>query len=275
MMQSVEGFSGVWKRTVLYEPVGVLGPEEEQLKNVIWVQSRNGTFIDIRYQEGVTIHSKMKSFAGEGSFVPSTSLFTWRRDFDFRPPGAPDVGLMRVLKGSCENPLQLEEDGVLPGDDYREIWDKLSPSSDSTDCTVRLYKKSPEDAVEREGLFLIVGSWFAVTLARPHSEAGAQQLQSLFASGSTTEEVCPEESYVWTHVCAMGSSVTWQVQYALHSAMRGDCLLPGQCAHPALAQLFDNSASNCGSDSNAGTWHWEVVHGVLPAAIASAVHSPS
>lgn len=284
-MNSVESFGGVWERTVLFEPVGVFGPEEEQLKNVIWVQSSNGMFIDIRYEDGETIHSKMKSFAGEGSFDPTSCLFTWTRNHDFRPPGPPDVGRMRVLKADAENLLQLEEDGVLPGDDYREIWDKICARNEHLDCSVRLRKKRIDGSVEREGLFLIVGTWFALTLARHHSESAALQLQSIFAGeDSSKAESYPEGNYLWEHVCAMGSSATWEVQYALHSAMRGDSLHPARCAHPALAALFINTTSTSSGNINAdevgdsstttgdhSRWYWDVVHGVLPSELAAAV----
>lgn len=259
---------------MLYEPVGSLGPEEEQLKNVIWVQSRAGQFIDIRYQDGVTIHSKMKSFAGEGSFDSATQYFTWRRDFDFRPPGSPDVGLMRVLQGSVGDPHQLEEDGVLPGDDYREIWDKLSGSNDvGSDCSVRLLQKLPDGSVDREGLFLIVGTWFALTLSRPRSKsaAGEQQLRDIFADGGKAEESFPEDSYLWEYVTALGHTTSWEVQFALHSAIRGASLLPGRCTHPSLAALFTTDNNSSTTSSGGGQWYWEVLHGTLPAALAGSV----
>jgi len=153
-MKELSSFGGVWRRTKLYEPIGSVGPEEEQLKDVLWIQSQNGYFIDIRYQHGATSHLKMKSFAGIGSFDESSCHFTWDRKFDFRAPGAPDIGLMRLLQGSSSDPLQLEEDGVLPGDDYREIWDRLSGSVSSSDVTARAVQRSCQGDVMRQGLFL-------------------------------------------------------------------------------------------------------------------------
>jgi hypothetical protein len=65
-----------------------------------------------------------KSFAGNGSCVDSAGvcLFTWNRKIDYRPEGPPDVGKMLFLDPEHE---LLQEDGVLPGDDYREIWRRI------------------------------------------------------------------------------------------------------------------------------------------------------
>jgi hypothetical protein len=263
-MNSVANFAGVWTRTCLYEPVGSLGPEEEQLKDVIWVQARDGSFIDIRYQEGATDYLRMKSFAGTGSYEPEKAHFTWTRQFDFRPPGSPDVGLMRVLQGSAIAPEQLEEDGVLPGDDYREIWDLLTSPGES-DCTAVLTKKDADGMITRQGLYLVVGSWFALTLSRPTSTSSAADLdalqQAFSAMDSSTILTDKDRSaYLWSYVAVMGSTATWEVTHSLHPSLRGQALVvptgKESDAKEPLAELdglFSSAADN--------GWTWDFVTG--------------
>lgn len=267
-MKDLSDFGGVWRRTKLYEPIGTLGPEEEQLKDVLWIQSRNGYFIDIRYQDGASSHLKMKSFAGVGSFEESNFHFTWDRKFDFRAPGAPDIGLMRLLQGSSSDPLQLEEDGVLPGDDYREIWDRLSGSVVSTDFTARVVQTSGQ-TLKKQGLFLIVGDWFAITTSRtPQADTAAldAELKRVFDEAVEDPSASVKE-YLWDYFCVVGSTATWEVIYSLHPELRGTSILPGRCAHPLLSALIQ-SASPSTADS-ASEWTWDVLEGVLPEALAT------
>jgi hypothetical protein len=275
IMQNVADFAGVWKRTCLYEPIGTLGPEEEQLKDVIWVQSRDGAFIDIRYQEGVTDYLRMKSFAGIGSYEPEIARFTWTRKYDFRPPGSPDVGLMRVLKGTTTAPEQLEEDGVLPGDDYREIWDSLSAPA-ASDCTAILTKTGTNGTITRQGLFLMVGNWFALTLSRPTSSDGAADLETLqqafsAADNSTITTDAGKNAYLWSYVALMGNATTWEVTHALHPTLRSTVLVPPTDAaigsHEQQAELdglFSGGAEN--------GWSWSFVTGSAPDRIQPFVH---
>jgi len=268
-MKELASFGGVWRRTKLYEPIGSVGPEEEQLKDVLWIQSQNGYFIDIRYQHGATSHLKMKSFAGIGSFDESSCHFTWDRKFDFRAPGAPDIGLMRLLQGSSSDPLQLEEDGVLPGDDYREIWDRLSGSVSSSDVTARAVQRSCQGDVMRQGLFLIVGDSFAITISRvSHPDAGSEdaELKRVFDESVEEPEAAVKE-HLWDYLCVVGSTTTWKVTYSLHPELRGTSILPGQRTHPVLS-AFLQSAIIPTQASDAPLWEWDVVEGALPSAIS-------
>ncbi len=274
-MKDLVNFSGVWRRTKLFEPIGELGPEEEQLKDVVWIQARSGHFIDIRYQPGATDYLKMKSFAGVTSFETSSSHFTWTREFDFRAPGSPDIGLMRLLQGTVTDPLQLEEDGVLPGDDYREIWDRLPGSDGANGCTVRCIKKNSSGVVVKRGLFLVVGDWFALTVSRTLSENRAGQeaeLKRIFDE-SDSAPTGEAKEYLWDYLCVVGSSTTWEVQYALHSELRNSSLLPGQVQHPELVSLF---ASLLGSAEAEGEhtekWEWDLVDGVIPSQLCGSIN---
>jgi hypothetical protein len=255
---NVANFSGVWRRTMLYEPIGTIGPEEELRKDVIWVQAVDGNFIDIRYCAGESQHDKMKSFAGTGSYDATAAHFTWTRKFDFRAPGSPDIGLMKVLKGSNESPEQLEEDGVLPGDDYREIWDRLSAPKADSDCTARLICIDTAGNQTRKGLFLVVGDWFALVLSRSEQESGLHTLQSAFSAenSASTMADASKSAYVWAYVAAMGNTSTWRIEYALHPELRGTQLPPadGTAAAHTLGALFDPL----------GGWEWHYVTGTPP-----------
>jgi hypothetical protein len=274
-MWTVDNFAGVWKRTLLYEPIGTVGPEEEQLKDVIWVQSKDGYFIDIRYQAGATQHGKMKSFAGTGSFDTDKIHFTWTRLHDFRTPGTPDIGLMRVLKGTQDNPEQLEEDGVLPGDDYREIWDLLSAPRLETDCSAKLRQVDASGTVIKEGLFLVVGDWFALTISRSVRNDSASVLQTAFSSADTSATVmdnADDSSYVWSYIAAMGSSATWEVTHSLHPQLRGRTLGPdlaAACAGPeaGVAAAATDTLKAVFSATGAA-WKWEFVSGQAPQHLA-------
>ena len=275
-MSSLADFRGVWERIVLYEPKGELGPVEEQRKNVIWVQSSAGLFVDIRYEGGIVDPLKMKSFAGSGSYDSDSNYFTWTRDFDFRPAGAPDVGSMRVLQGTAQDPLQLEEDGVLTGDDYREIWDKLpcgnvcvndnmkndngSDVSNTTDCAARLTLRI-DGVARRGGIFLVVGSWFAVTLSRDCTTAGDGEasLKQFFSGEPIGKEEKRMETdgqlqYLWDYTAAMGGTAEWKAEYALHEEMRGQCISSLECS---ISALFDPAAG----------WEWELLQGSIPASL--------
>lgn len=259
-MKCIEDFAGVWKRTVLYEPIGELGPEEEQRKDIIWIQGADGYFIDIRYEIGAQSHIQMKSFAGSGNYDSSTAHFTWSRTYDFRPAGSPDVGLMRVIKGSNHSPEQLEEDGVLPGDNYREIWDKISVGCSETDCTAKLSWVDKEGVTSREGIFLVVGDWFAVTLSRATKANSVDVINKAF--NSDVNLTAEENEHLWEYVAAMGSSSTWEVRFALQPALRGVQLLPNtDTVSNPLSELFDAQSG----------WKWHFVSGKPPEALAGRV----
>jgi hypothetical protein len=255
-MFGLESFTGVWKRTKLYEPIGELGPEEEQRKDVYWLQTSSGLFIDIRYEEGVYSHLKMKSFAGMGSYDQASENFTWTRNFDFRPTGPPDIGRMRLLLGTYEFPTTIEEDGVLPGDDYREIWENVAPDrgSPSWAAEVQLRSNDGTGAVKRNGLVLFTNGWFAITLSREKDapivglEPGKEDdvlLSSFDAAASAASaasaatgsaatgteakagaaDAAAIERYVFDYVSLMGTVdaalAQLKVQFALQPSLRG------------------------------------------------------
>jgi hypothetical protein len=163
MSSSISEYVGVWKRTSLYEPKGTLGPIEEQELNVLWIQSKSGYFIDIRIPPILNIN-KLKSFAGNATFIKETSLLTWNREIDFRFPGTPDVGIITFL-----SPNQIQEDNGLPDDDYREIWDKLNKKSLIEQKEIDFSAKLMHKGLNKLGYFIIIDDWFAFALGKINS----------------------------------------------------------------------------------------------------------
>ncbi len=81
----ISNFVGIWQRTAIYEPRETLGPEADQKKMVIWIQSKHGAFIDIRFDPGQPYDPLLlKSFAGFASFDNSSMHLTWHREIDYR-----------------------------------------------------------------------------------------------------------------------------------------------------------------------------------------------
>jgi hypothetical protein len=249
---------GVWKRTHLYEPKGCDGPLEEQTKTVLWIQGQCNLFIDIRInlQHPESFHSmNMKSFAGDISYDQEQSIVTWNRKLDYRPLGPPDLGLINFLAED-----EIEEDGVLPGDDYKEIWKRICRSSEY-DVAANVHIFYPDGSLHRTGYFLAVGDTFALTLSRSiltseEQERFDQTLKSHFASDGT--ELCAEAaSYLSQYLTIVGSiagdgSGEWIVQYALHKEMVGASIYTPEVCHSESLKCILFSLN------------WEVTYGQIP-----------
>jgi hypothetical protein len=129
-----------------------------------------------------------KSFAGIASCVDSKGMciFTWHRKIDYRPDGPPDVGKMAFLDSERE---LLQEDGVLPGDDYREIWKRIDGNRhDSFGGRCFL----PESPHIPGGFFVVSGRHVGIavrfSLTYPLDESCS--LNNIFAEGKR----CPTAS---------------------------------------------------------------------------------
>jgi hypothetical protein len=238
-------FRGVWRRTELYEPRGHLGPAADREKIVIWVQSKCGLFIDIRVCPNMEDNSNplnLKSFAGTGKYDSALQHFTWTRVIDFRPPGAPDVGLMNFT-----SPRVLEEDGVLPGDDFKEIWTQQLDNVDSSSGD--FVSELQSSCGKRKGYFLVVGDYFAFTLSR-ESVLTTDKLNSYFDGESSLS--AEENEQLMNHVCVMGRTNNWKVVYSLDNTSVGTVILPGHSATSALLSALQ----------------WTPVEGSVPDALA-------
>lgn len=164
-------FSGVWKRTMIYEPIGQIGPEDDNAMDVIWIQSSSGLFIDIRVppnHTGSLTLKKCKSFAGHISYSVENQHLTWHREMDYRPSMGADIGAITFL-----NDTTIQEDSVLPGDDYREIWNNITDKTNGLnvkplDFAAQIESKL-DSLVKNKGFFIINNNTFGLTLTR-HSE---------------------------------------------------------------------------------------------------------
>ncbi len=128
-----------------------------------------------------------KSFAGIASCVDNRCecVFTWHRKIDYRPEGPPDVGKMVFLDPEHEF---LQEDGVLPGDDYREIWKRVDGNAHNSfggRCFL-------PDAPRAVGFFVVSGTHVAVATRQTSTYADDDgcSLKSIFVESGR----CPSAS---------------------------------------------------------------------------------
>eukprot|EP01116_Phalansterium_solitarium_P009417 TRINITY_DN23532_c0_g1_i1.p1 TRINITY_DN23532_c0_g1~~TRINITY_DN23532_c0_g1_i1.p1 ORF type:complete len:263 (-),score=71.74 TRINITY_DN23532_c0_g1_i1:142-930(-) len=216
------GFAGVWQRTELQEPIGTLLPDGADVL-VLWLQAACGLFVDIRIPRSGRSPSRLKSFAGVGTYDAAARHFTWTRHVDYRVPGQPDVGLMNMLA-----PDTLQEDSVLPGDDYREIWQRIGRAGDS-DMAARLQHKTDPN---RTGFFIVVGDRWAVALGRsvPSDVADAAsyaaRVAECFDGGELSDD---QRGLLAEYTCAVGETRgpdqrQWPVVHATDDALQGRTL---------------------------------------------------
>ena len=244
-MSRFTSFRGLWHRTAIYEPISSTSASELDML-VLWLQSSCGLYIDIRVPLGDSITprelKKCKTFAGFITFDEGQSNLTWTRVIDFRPITGLDVGNIKVLNDSG---TKIQEDGVLPGDDYREIWEiKSSPSQEQTLQSDSIYEfvaelslKDPDSDTIRQGYFIIVGDWFAFTLSRTPGRVTDEELTRYFCSteeesvkvGETSQ---PVEDVIRDHISAFGQIIavtkdsppTWCINHAIKECYEGKSL---------------------------------------------------
>jgi hypothetical protein len=195
-------FAGVWQRQQLLEPQNAPEPHAHSAAPVFWLQSRGGAFVDIR-QLSPTPDScsaaTFKSFAGVGNVATLESSgechFSWKRLLDYRPMGPPDVGSMRWLE-----PSLLQEDGLLPADDYREIWRRVSPA-DAPALGALLHQSGDVGSI---GVAVAMSGYaaFATQLSRP---AAPKCVTSFFSETAQRSEPIGSEIASWLerYFCAV------------------------------------------------------------------------
>ena len=210
----VSSFVGVWSRVQLFEPM-LSDSSIDDTSLVLWLQvpaascwqtamhttpltqAPSGEFVDLRWI-GQLGKSRLatdwnardfKSFAGLGSCQhvagSSDCTFTWQRHVDYRPAGPPDVGRMVFL--DQQNDV-LQEDGVLPGDDYREIWRRLDGTAQNS-FGGRCFLPGSPDAL---GFYVVSGKYVgvAVRCAPSYSDVDGVPLANIF----TDSDRCPSAS---------------------------------------------------------------------------------
>lgn len=259
-ISSSNPFRGTWRRTDYFSPKGVRAAPEQLEKIVLWVQGESCYFVDIRIPSDSSsldiadLLKKCSSFAGNTEYQPEGCLLKWNRHFDFRYPSQPDIGLMSTLVTG-----QLQEDDGLPGDDYREIWDKVDLSSEGDvqyNCTALVSAVN-----DQRGIFVCVDGWFALALGRCPSDAKNADLESFFSNDSDIADHLNTEtivSYALEHVTILGSTQTWDVKYALDPRMHALNLLSmlkPSCESPQDFRYLSALTFN-------------MIHGVLPEPVA-------
>lgn len=208
-------FCGVWKRTQNFEPIGTL-VEEDPNSVVLWLQSSCGAFIDIRVEKVAPLRT-YKSFCGFSSFDESNCWLTWDRQLDFRPLGAPDIGKIDWLSDTV-----IQEDGVLEGDDYREIWENLNgPDKSGSESVLKLSGKDSS----RTGCFLVVGEWFGLCISRADGPTPASDdtfRQYFSGAGGVDEEEVSRQLLDYT--CVVGKTSDWTVLHSLDTFSIGSAV---------------------------------------------------
>ena len=145
------------------------------------MQAPTEEFVDLRWigQLGRSRISEdwnvrcFKSFAGYGSCQQDGGtgdcVFTWNRHIDYRPAGSPDIGRMLFLDEGREI---LQEDGVIPGDDYREIWKRLSECTEKSFGGRCFLPQTPGAS----GFFVACGKYVGVAVRIAETYSGFEGL---------------------------------------------------------------------------------------------------
>lgn len=133
-----------------------------------------------------------------------------------------DVGKINFI----ENDI-LQEDAYLPGDDFREIWERYSTQSFENDCAFEILSKVDLSIL---GYFLIVGEWFAFSIRRPEISPNGLTIfdcESVFLEdfntniNNTNTSIHSMIEYVQQHVTVAGKTDTWNIIYALDETAIG------------------------------------------------------
>lgn len=233
-------FAGVWRRTQLFEPKGVLTHHEDpSARLVLWLQTSRGIFVDIRLDRPQVTISTSKSFAGHISFNSVLSHITWTRVIDYRPLSPPDVGSVSFLSKNV-----LQEDGVLEGDDFTEIWER----EEIVEQCVAVELAGLLASSGRRGYFVVVGDWFALSVSR-HAPMDRDTARTMASSFDKPLESDPMKDLMLRHVTVAGRcSDSWSIAHSLDPSLQGRCLLD---AVGPIAEIFAN-------------FDWLVTEGAIP-----------
>jgi len=264
-------YVGFWKRTLLLEPKS--NPDEKESNiDVQWIQSKSGLFIDLRIPKHVH-HSQLlqqsKSFSGLSCFDSNTSILCWNRVLDFRAIPAEDAGVITDLDKNI-----IQEDSVLEGDDYREIWERIDENDTKEQCDIACYlysSSSPEDSQARTllGYFIQINNKYALSLnfrdddnnnktSSPSIDSLKQYFQCDQDLGSIESEQI--ESYLQKYLTCFGCTEDWKITHSLNPAHVGSCL------DSVVIEHFSSSLSLI---DVLKALQWEVACGSLPSFIAT------
>jgi hypothetical protein len=161
------------------------------------------------------------------------------------------VGLIRFTARN-----EIEEDGVLPGDDYREIWSRFEETGDDDFTALVSVLDSEKRNVLQRGYVMRVGNLFAFTINRPadEEERFEPEIRSLFTQPSEQPPPQPSDDilhHLKKYITVIGQCDDWMITHSLDPDLIGHSICPSKCQHVALTALL-------------GSVDWQIVTGVLP-----------
>lgn len=147
------------------------------------------------------------------------------------------MGLIRFT-----GPNNIEEDGVLPGDDYREMWWRFEETS-ANDFTASVsVTDSKTSTTSQKGYFIRVGNVFAFTLNRPDDMERQLDPEIRTYFSQTQDAPLPPSEDLLLHlkkyVTVLGSCSDWKITHSLHPDMIGHSICLSECQHDMLSYLL-------------------------------------
>lgn len=230
MSYDVKTFTGVWERSELYQPKGVLNDCQS---TVIWMQTSSGVFIDVRTPKvpgGLPSDdlapSGVKSFAGQFFFDSSLTTASWQRQIDYCLPGTPDSGHMEQISDDC-----WIESSVLPGESYSETWTRW-PKHDTVTSIENCALKLAHAVEESLGYFVCVGGYWGLALGRSEDSEATTVLLKEFFDGKLISENdrASVESILTQYIGCIGEvtgtadSPVWNVLYSTRASLQGQAV---------------------------------------------------
>jgi len=180
-------YQGLWRRRVIETPAGI-----DRDTSVYWLQT-GGLYADIRIP--ARRHRRLLPVRlGEADFLQRAhqqgfagmlevdgDVLHRRRWLDFQPPGALDIGRVR-LDGNV-----MYEEGVHL--DYREEWERLCPPGEdrlALGLEVEYYANGCP--LKRAGVLVAIDGYFMLALARRAALPAATDLAALMDSARYPRE---------------------------------------------------------------------------------------
>jgi len=115
------GFAGIWERVVNYEPRGTVQDTKASGSTVVWCQSPDGMYIDVR---NIISEDFPRGFAGVIEIAPvdgqcDVVKLTWNRWVDTKPESCPGGVDSAIVRRAAADVLMEEGDG------YLEVWHRI------------------------------------------------------------------------------------------------------------------------------------------------------
>ncbi len=130
---------------------------------------------------------------------------------------------------------------MLPGDDYKEIWDRFGQEGED-DFTVTATVVDSDGATSQKGYLLGVGAYFAFSLSRPLDDEVNQfsaDISDLFTTPTPTPPSVELLAHLHKYIAVIGRRDSWEILHALDPSMTGHSILCAECKHPVLKSVLD------------------------------------